>query len=77
MLGSIGRSENKNTTQFSPFEDEVRPEDEHTLQDFSFAEVKIFVLIKQGGQIWLPYHLMKEEPALSRKNLQQSSALQV
>ena len=39
----IGRSVNKSTMQFSPFENEVRPGDVHTLQEFLFAEVKIFV----------------------------------
>ena len=43
----MGRSENKSTMQFSPLEKEVRLGVVHTLQAFSFAEVKIVVLIKQ------------------------------
>ena len=45
----LGCSEKKNTTQSLPFEDEVRPGVANTPQEFSFAEVKISVLIKQGG----------------------------
>ena len=43
--------------QFSPFEDEIRPGVVNTQQDFLFAEAKIFVLMKQGAHIWLPYRL--------------------
>ena len=68
----IGRSENES---MMPFKNEVRPGVVHTLQGFSFAEVKMFVLIKQGRQIWLPYRLKEEELAINRKNLRWSSAL--
>ena len=44
-LDRIGRSENKSTTQFSLFENELGPEVINTPQDFSFPEIKIFVLI--------------------------------
>ena len=74
---SIGRSENKSTMQISPLENEVRPGVVHTLQEFLFAEVKIFVLIEQGGHISPPYRLKKEELKMNRKSLGQSSALQV
>ena len=40
---SIGCSENESLTQFSPFEDEVRPGAVNSL-----AEIKTFVLIKPG-----------------------------
>ena len=73
----IVRSGSKSTMPFSPFENEVRPGVVHTLQDFSFAEVKIFVVIKQGGDIWLPYQIKKEELAVHRKTLRLSSFLQV
>ena len=66
----IRRSENKNMMQFSLFENEVRPGVVHPLQESLFAEVKIFVLIKQGEQIWPPYRLKKEELAMNRRNLQ-------
>ena len=77
VIQSIGRSDNKSTMQFSPFENEVLPGVVHALQEFLFAEVKIFVLIKQGGHIWPPYRLKKERLAMNKRNLQRSSALQV
>ena len=47
----IGRSDNKSTMQFSPFEDEVTPGTVKNPQDFSFEAAKISVLIKQSGRI--------------------------
>ena len=46
-------SENKSMTQASPCEDEVRPGVANTSQKLSFTEVRVLVLIKQSGQIWL------------------------
>ena len=73
----IGRSENKNMMQFSSLENEIRPGVVHTLQEFLFTEVKIFVLIDQGGHISPSYRLKKEELAMNRKNVRRSLALQV
>ena len=50
---TVGRSENKNAMQFSMFEDEIRPGVVNIPENFLFIEVKIFVLIKQDGHIWL------------------------
>ena len=63
--------------QFSPLENEIRPGVVHTLREILFTEVKIFVLIDQGGHISPPYQLKKEELAMNRKNVRRSLALQV
>ena len=77
MKNLTERPETTSMTQFSLFEDEVGPGVVKTLLDFSFAEVKIFVPIKQVGHIWLPYRLMKEELAMNRQKFTRTIALQV
>ena len=50
----------------------------NTSQELSFIEVSVLVLIKQRGQIWLPYPEMKSEPvAANMKRLRRLSTLQV
>ena len=54
-MNCIGPSENKGLALFTQFEDEARPGVVNILQNNSFTEVRIFVLIRQNGRIWLPY----------------------
>ena len=63
----IGRSENKGLALFTPFEDEARPGVVNILQNNSFTEVTIFVVIRQNGRIWLPYPRMMDAIASNIK----------
>ena len=64
--------------QFSPFKGKVRPGVANSLQELSFTEVTIPVLIKQGGQIWLAHPTMMDTLAVKGKtDFRQSSPLLV
>ena len=45
-----------------------KPGDANALQDLSFTEIKIIVVAKQDGQIWLSYSQLKNELAANRKS---------
>ena len=53
--------------QFLPFANEVRPGLAIIFQDLLFTDVKIFVLMKQNGQILLPYSQLRNGLAVNRK----------
>ena len=47
-------------TFFFQIDDKVRPGAAVTLQELSFSEVTVLVLIKHSGQIWIAYLRMRD-----------------
>ena len=63
----IGRSENKSATEFSLFEDEIRPGVANSAKELSFTEVTTLVLIKQDWSNLITTRI-RDSLAANRKN---------